>query len=322
MANTAASTPSGQADRPGPTLRSLLVDRIQPAPEGQIRQTFDPAALQTLADSLKRSGLREPVIVVPVNDNPGHYRIVAGERRWRAARLAGIVEIPCLVDEGLSDPKQRLLAQAEENLHRQDLNAVEEAAALVRLMEAFGMDAEAVGALVGRSYQQVRRLVQIHEAPQPVKDGLVSGHLDPRAALELVRIHNKLAHGAGPKGRQRALLDVEELIDRVVNERWTIRRLERYATALGGEDSPEAKPTDARPAGAGAKPASPPPLPAAVRPTPWKNFPNGIFIDSGRIDRAELSPQEYETLINTLEDLLMRVRKTRTIPDRWRSPRG
>lgn len=145
-----------------PSLIELPVDHVSPGPEPQARQHFDAARLETLARSLKRSGVREPIIVRPDATTPGRYRIVAGERRWRAARLAGLTEIPCLVDEALADPRQRLLAQAEENLHREDLNAVEEATVLVQLMDAFAIDAQDAGALVGRSYQQARRLIQIH----------------------------------------------------------------------------------------------------------------------------------------------------------------
>jgi ParB family chromosome partitioning protein len=109
---------------------------VAPAPQGQARRRFDPKRLTTLAASLRRSGVREPILVIPDPDRPSRYRIVAGERRWRAAQLAGLAEIPCIVDDGLADPKQRLLAQAEENLLREDLNAVEEAVVLVQLMEA------------------------------------------------------------------------------------------------------------------------------------------------------------------------------------------
>jgi ParB family transcriptional regulator, chromosome partitioning protein len=189
-----------------------------------------------LADSLKRSGVREPVIVTQDPSQPGRYRIVAGERRWRAAQLAELQEIPCIIDERLAETKHRLLAQAEENLHRENLNAIEEAAVLVQLMEAFGVDAEAAGALIGRSYQQARRLVQIHNAPEPIKDAVIRGLIDGRAGLELVRNHNKLARTPGPNGSKRALAEAEELIDRVVKERWTIRRLENHARRLlGGE---------------------------------------------------------------------------------------
>ena len=322
----------------GASLVSLRVERISPAPGGQIRQSFSTAALQSLAESLKRSGVREPVIVAPDPEQPGRYLIVAGERRWRAAQLAGLTEIPCLVDESLADPKQRLLAQAEENLHRQDLNAVEEAAVLVQLMEAFGLDAEDAGRLIGRSYLQARRLLQIHEAPQPVRDAVVSGLIDTRAALELVRIHNRLARRPGPNARKRAVAEVDELIDRVVSERWTIRRLEAHAKrvaqgeardrapAAGGSAASPKAVLEQSAAPRDEPPAIPVPLLArdqtSAGGTPWRVLPGGLLqFDTGRIVRGEFSPHEYAALIVMFEELLM---KTRHAPRRPRvdSPRG
>lgn len=109
--------------------------------------------------------------------------------------------------------------------HREDLNVVEEAAVLVQLMKAFRVGAEDAGVLIGRSYQQTRRLVQIHEAPQSIRDAVMQGHIDARAALELVRIYNRLAQGVGASAKQRVGTELDELIDRVVNERWSVRRL-------------------------------------------------------------------------------------------------
>ncbi len=254
------------------------------------------------------------MIVMPDSSMPGHFRIVAGERRWRAAQLAGLTEIPCLVDDAFADPKQRLLAQAEENLHREDLKVVEEASVLVQLMEAFCVGADEAGALIGRSYQQARRLIQIHNAPQPIRDAIVQGHVDARAALELVRIYNKLAHEAGSRGKQRALADLDELIDRVVNERWTIRRLERYARDL---DDAGTHPKTAQRAGSDrARPAEPvpervvpAPTPATTSTAPFRRVDNGVFIDTGRVARRQVSPEEREELINILEELLMAVRR-------------
>jgi ParB family chromosome partitioning protein len=315
-----------------PQLVVLQLSRVTPSPDGQVRQHFDPARLRSLADSLKRSGVREPVIVRPHESSPGHFRIVAGERRWRAAQLAGLTEIPCLVDEGLSDPKQRLLAQAEENLHREDLNAVEEAGVLVQLMEVFGVDAQDAGALIGRSYQQARRLIQIETAPQPVKDAIVSGLIDTRGALELVRIHNKLAHHPGPNGKKRALAQVEELIDRVVYERWSIRRLEAYARRIvDGEASPGGPPPTARGASAGHSGA--PDAALALLPSPgsgetspegppWRRERAGLWLDTGRIVRGAVSAHERAALIALFEDLLWRARHGPGDPPRYGSPRG
>jgi ParB/RepB/Spo0J family partition protein len=315
---------------PSPPFASIPIQDLSPAPEGQTRQHFDPATLQNLAASVKRSGIREPILVIPDESTPGRYRIVAGERRWRAAQLAGLAEIPCLVDERLADPKQRLLAQAEENLHRDDLNVVEEAAVLVHLMEAFSISAQEAGALIGRSYQQARRLIQIHNAPQPIRDAIVQGHVDARAALELVRIHNKIAQDPRPDGKRRAAAQLDELVDRVVNERWTIRRLEHYARKLvdgaaGAKPQQSPGSVDRAPAdaarGAIVSRTETPARPAGV--PPYRRDATSVFIDTGRIARNQVSPEEREELINVLEGLLMAVRRlTCERPARSVSPRG
>jgi ParB family transcriptional regulator, chromosome partitioning protein len=299
-------------------LTTVRTDCIAPCSVPQVRRQFDPGRIATLAESVRRSGVRQPIIVAPDRSRPDRYCLVAGERRWRAARLAGLAEIPCLVDEALADPRQRLLAQAEENLHREDLNAVEEAAVLVQLMEAFGGRAEEAGALIGRSYQQARRLIQIHEAPQPIRDAVLQGHIDARAALELVRIHNKLAHDAAPGGKQQAAVELDELIDRVVNERWSIRRLEAYARKLtSGCQPPGPAPRQAAAAQeqvrSGQAAAVAPRLTTApatepVGP-PYRRDAKGVFIDTGRISRRQVSPEEREELIKILEELLMAVRR-------------
>jgi ParB family chromosome partitioning protein len=310
---TVKSNPSNVAAQT--SLITLPIGSLSTAPGGQARQNFAPATLHSLAASLRRSGVRTPILVAPDPTAPGNYCIVAGERRWRAAKLAGLTKIPCFVDDALTDPKQRLLAQAEENLHREDLNFVEEAAVLVQLMEAFGVGAEEAGALIGRSYRQARQLIQIHNAPRPIRDAIVQGHINARAALELVRIYNKLAHEPGSPGKQRALADLDELIDRVVNERWTIRRLERYARNLV-DAGPQTK---ARPrAGSGGAPpnepvrdgsARQPALAVAPSAAPFRRLENGVFIDAGRIARRQVSPKEREELIKILEELLMAVRR-------------
>lgn len=293
-------------------LVMVPIDRLSPAREGQARKRFDAATLQTLAASLRRSGVRTPVLVTRDAAAPGHYRLVAGERRWRAARLAGLAELPCIVDDRLSDRSQRLLAQAEENLHREDLNVVEEAAVLVQLMEAFRVGAEDAGALIGRSYQQTRRLVQIHEAPQSIRDAVMQGHIDARAALELVRIYNRLAQGTGASAKQHAGVELDELIDRVVNERWSVRRLERYARELEGgrvqqkrgrrSPAPESG-AEAPPSGHATRPAVPAGGP------PYRLSDAELVLDVDRIARRDVSPEEREELIKVLEQLLTMVRR-------------
>jgi ParB/RepB/Spo0J family partition protein len=296
-----------------PTLVTLGIQVVAPARDGQARRHLDVTKLQSLANSIRRSGVRHPILVAPDDSDPGRFRIVAGERRWRAAQLAGATDIPCFVDECLRDRQQALLAQAEENLHREDLNIVEEAAVLVQLMAAFDVGADEAGALIGRSYQQARRLIQIHNAPKPIRDSIVQGHIDARAALELVRIYNRHAHRGGPDAGQRAGAELDELIDPVLNERWSIRRLEKYARELeGGRVQRRRERRSPAPRAAG---RDVPTGHAAVEPRavarggpPYRLDGDELVLDVDRIARRDVSPEEREELIKVLEHLLTLVR--------------
>lgn len=203
---------------PGQQLLSIPVDLISPAAEGQARQDFNEERLKALAESLKRSGVREPIIVTPHGAEPGRFEIVAGERRWRAAQLAGLTEIPCIVDAKLAERKDKLLAQAEENLHRENLNPVEEAAVLVQLMEARGIDVREAGELMGKGYRQARRLLKLHTAAAPIKKALARGQIDSRVASELVRIFTVYAREDETPGNAIALRRIDSLIERIVRE--------------------------------------------------------------------------------------------------------
>lgn len=309
---------------PDQHLLRIAVERLAPATEGQARQDFNEDRLQALAESLKRSGVREPIIVTPHGAEPGRYQIVAGERRWRAARLAGLQEIPCIVDPGLLERKDKLLAQAEENLHRENLNAVEEAAVLAQLMEARGIDVKEAGELLGKSQRQARRLLQLHAAAAPIKRAVARGQVDARAALELVRVHNRFAReDASPSGVT-ALKRIERLVERYVGEGWTMRKLERYAARLdarSGEREPGREELDE----SGERPAPPaprmrkaveapvaPPGQEVSRPAlgPVLERRGGhLVLDVGRIERHELSPEERATLIEVFEDLLFKARR-------------
>ena len=220
---------------PDQHLLRIRVDRIAPAQEGQARQDFNEERLAALAESLKRSGVREPIIVTPHGAEPGHFQIVAGERRWRAAQLAGLAEIPCIVDPGLVEKKDKLLAQAEENLHRENLNPVEEAAVLAQLMEARAIDAKVAGELLGMNARQARRLLQLHGTAAPIKRAVVRGVLDARIALEMVRIYNRFVRQDESAAGNKALQRIERLIERYVSEAWTMRKLERFAAKLDGK---------------------------------------------------------------------------------------
>jgi ParB family chromosome partitioning protein len=165
---------AGELD--GAELRELHVDLVAPNPE-QPRKRFDEEALQALADSVKERGVLQPVLVRP---RPGgSYELVAGERRWRAAQLAGLETLPALVQQ--RDDAHSLEAALIENMAREDLNPIEAARAVAGLVEELGLTREEVGRRVGRSRVAVSNLLRLLDLPDEalalVEDGsLTEGH--------------------------------------------------------------------------------------------------------------------------------------------------
>jgi len=307
---------------PDQHLQRIPVDRLAPAPEGQARQEFNEDRLAALAESLKRSGVREPIIVTPHGAEAGRFQIVAGERRWRAAKLAGLREIPCIVDPGLVERKDKLLAQAEENLHRENLNAVEEAAILVQLMEARSVEVKEAGELLGKSQRQARRLLQLHTAAAPIKRAVARGQLDARVALELVRIHNRFVREDSSPTGSGALKKIERLVERYVGEGWTMRKLERLAARLDAKggvsvtESDDSEDTEdriphAQPGDRKAPVKSPGAYGEQKTRGPVLEHKNGhLILDVERIEQHQLTPEERATLIALFEDLLFKTRRS------------
>jgi len=196
----------------GPELRELAVSVVEPN-ASQPRRRFDADALQALADSIAERGVLQPVLVRPKGG--GRYEIVAGERRWRAARLAGLEKLPVLVQE--RDDAETLEAALVENMAREDLNPVEAARAVAALVEELGLTREAVGRRVGRSRVAVSNLLRILDLP------------DEALAL--------LESGALAEGHGRALLLAEDQGDRrrlataAVEGAWSVRVTEERARA-------------------------------------------------------------------------------------------
>src|SRR5215218_5529671 len=181
-------------------LRDLAVDLIKPKKD-QPRRQFDQESLQALADSVAERGVIQPVLVRPRAG--GTFELVAGERRWRAAKLAGLAHVPALVQD--RDDATTLEVALVENMAREDLNPVEEARAVAGLVEELGLTREAVGKRVGRSRVAISNLLRILDLPDE--------------ALELIE-QGRLTEGHG-----RALLLAEDQADR--------RRL-AYTAAEGG----------------------------------------------------------------------------------------
>ena len=161
----------------------LPLHKVEPNPE-QPRQDFDPEELQALADSIATHGIVQPLTVREVSG--GYYQIIAGERRWRAARLAGLTEVPAVIME--ADDKKTMELALIENLQRQDLNPVEEALGYRTLMEQYGMTQEETATRVGKSRPAVANALRLLTLPLPVLEMIRSGALSAghaRAVLSL-----------------------------------------------------------------------------------------------------------------------------------------
>src|SRR4051794_33862973 len=170
------SAPEAGTDGDAAELRELAVDLIRPNKD-QPRRHFDQAALQALADSVQERGVIQPVLVRPRAG--GTFELVAGERRWRAAKLAGLGTMPALVQD--HDDATPLEDALVENMAREDLNPVEEARAVAALVEELGLTREAVGKRVGRSRVAISNLLRILDLPDEalalLEDGtLTEGH--------------------------------------------------------------------------------------------------------------------------------------------------
>jgi ParB family chromosome partitioning protein len=212
----------------GSELRHVPIDLIEPNPH-QPRQEFDEGAIVALSESLQERGVLQPVLVRPVPG--GTYELIAGERRWRAAQLAGFDTVPALVRP--DDDAASLELALIENMAREDLNPVEEARACAMLVEELGLTREDVGRRVGRSRVAVTNLLRLLDLPAEVLELIAAGHLT--------------------EGHGRALLTASDhetrrrLARTAVQEGWSVRQTEARAREA---DHPRARPRRASPVGA------------------------------------------------------------------------
>lgn len=165
-------------------LSTLPLSKVEPR-AGQPRYSFDEEALEELAESIRQHGLIQPITVRRLDN--GYYQIIAGERRWRASRLAGLTEVPVRVIE--ADERRATELALVENLQREDLNPIEEAFGYKKLMEDFGMTQEEAAAAVGKSRPAVANALRLLSLSQPVmamaEDGRLSaGHARALAAIK------------------------------------------------------------------------------------------------------------------------------------------
>jgi ParB family transcriptional regulator, chromosome partitioning protein len=217
LAAILSPTQPAEGGAPHPELRELPVELITANPR-QPRHHFDEEALVALADSLRERGVLQPVLVRPVPG--GTYELIAGERRWRAARLAGFELVPAVVRQH-GDSESLELALIE-NMAREDLNPVEEARACALLVDELGLSREDIGRRVGRSRVAVSNLLRLLDLPDDVLDLLASGVLST--------------------GHGRALLmapdhDARRRLGRsAADEGWTVRETEDRARGAAGRE--------------------------------------------------------------------------------------
>jgi ParB family chromosome partitioning protein len=193
-------------------LQMLPIDLLRPG-KYQPRTHMDEASLAELADSIRVQGVMQPILVRPVDGN--RYEIIAGERRWRAARRANLREVPALIK---IVPDQAALALALiENIQREDLNPLEEALGLERLIREFGLTHEAAATAVGRSRSAVTNLLRLTQLAKPVQDYLMTGGLEMGHARALLALPKTQQSGAAA---------------RVVNGKLSVRETERLVHTL------------------------------------------------------------------------------------------
>ena len=196
------------------SLRSLPLDVISPGPY-QPRSIFDADRLQDLAESIRHQGVIQPIVVRPLDDN--HYELVAGERRWRAAQIAGIEKIPAIVRDV---PDEIAIAMAlVENIQREDLNPIEEATALRRLVIEFQMTHQQVGDAVGRSRSAVSNLLRLLELSADVRELVDARDLEMGHARALLTLDPSMQAKAAREvvGKGLSVRETERLVRRLKN---------------------------------------------------------------------------------------------------------
>jgi len=222
-----------EAERAGDGLRRIRVDDLQPG-KYQPRSAIDPAALTELADSIRAQGVIQPIVAREVAD--GRFEIIAGERRWRAAREAGLAEVPVVLRD--VDDRAVIAMALIENIQREDLNPLEEALALSRLIDEFSLTHQNAAEAVGRSRAAVSNLLRLLELPEAIRALLEAKRLEMGHARALLTLAPAAAIGLAREAAEQGL---------------SVREVERRAQQLAQgkipngkrEGKPPARKTDA-----------------------------------------------------------------------------
>jgi ParB family transcriptional regulator, chromosome partitioning protein len=221
LANDIEETGSGDA------LRTLDVAQLQPG-KYQPRSHMDDAALQTLADSIKSQGIMQPILVRQINSESAtdRFEIIAGERRWRASQIAGLEQIPVLVRD-IADESALAMALIE-NIQREDLNPLEEAQGIKRLIDEFTMTHEKAAEAIGRSRVAVSNLLRLLTLTHAVQEMLMQNKLDMGHARALI----------GLDAAQQILL-----ANKIVQQHLSVREVENLVKSIGADTKPNLQKT-------------------------------------------------------------------------------
>ena len=199
--------PTAIEDKKESKLKELKIDDII-RDEEQPRREFDKEALEALAASIKEHGVLQPIVVTKED---GKYKIVAGERRWRASKIAGLDRIPAIIRT--LDSQNRLELSIIENAQREDLNAIELATAYAKLSNQFNLSPEDIAAKVGKSEQTINNTLRLLTLPDDIKK---------------IMVKEKLTEGVMRPLVSRDEDTIRKIVPKIVTEGWTARKVERY----------------------------------------------------------------------------------------------
>lgn len=191
------------------TRITVLIEKVAPNPN-QPRREFDETALLELSSSIERDGIIQPIVVRETQ--PGSYQIIAGERRWRASKLAGLKEVPVIVRT--ADDEKVLELAIVENIQREDLNPIELAMAFYRMGEELGLSHDEIGRKTGKERTTVTNAVRLLQLPVTVQQMVRNKDLSPGHARALLKLGDPAV--------------MEEVAVKCVDEGWSVRRIEEY----------------------------------------------------------------------------------------------
>ena len=232
---------NGSVDISDESLQNLEISKLQPG-KYQPRTNMDQVALAELAESIKAQGVMQPILVRPISDD--QYEIIAGERRWRAAQLAGLNEVPALIRKVADE--SALAMSLIENIQRENLNPLEEAMGIQRLINEFGMTHQTAGEALGNSRSTISNLLRLLNLSAPVQELMMQGKIEMghgRAILTLVPAEQiKMANLIAQK--QLSVRETEKLVNQIEHpstkkikkpDRYLLRLQEDVSERLGAQ---------------------------------------------------------------------------------------